>query len=48
MTLYILGALLLWLIAGVVVGFIIAPTLSHRASEDELMLHSMQQDVRGE
>lgn len=48
MTWYIVGALVAWLIAGVVVGFLIAPRLSARASEDELMLHSMQQDVRGE
>jgi uncharacterized membrane protein YfcA len=45
MTLYIIGALVLWLIGGVVVGVLIGPRLRARASDAELFRRAVEQDA---
>lgn len=45
MTIYLIGALILWLIAGIVVGMIVGARGRPRVSDAELFRRSVEQDA---
>ena len=50
MSMLLIGAMVLWLIAGIVIGVLVGPrlrALPPRVSEDEMVRHSVEQDRRG-